>query len=152
MKVLLRFLLPISSGEIVKTLILKRLSAIPISRSLPTVTMDRLLEGMAFWAVTSFWRYKSAATTCACLPFPLRIPPGSKSVMWRSSTATFSTQTDALIAPNGTDNRHSIDKARTELGYAPQVSIREGIQLACNWYKQKHSSDALVPLAAGGSD
>ncbi len=36
----------------------------------------------------------------------------------------------------GTDNRHSIDKARTELGYEPQVSIREGIRLACVWYRQ----------------
>jgi nucleoside-diphosphate-sugar epimerase len=36
----------------------------------------------------------------------------------------------------GTANRHSIDKARTELGYVPQVSIREGVHLACNWYKQ----------------
>lgn len=36
----------------------------------------------------------------------------------------------------GTDNRHSIDKARTELGYAPKVSIREGIRLACSWYRQ----------------
>jgi 2-alkyl-3-oxoalkanoate reductase len=36
----------------------------------------------------------------------------------------------------GTDNRHAIDKARTELGFAPQVSIRKGIQLACKWYQQ----------------
>ncbi len=36
----------------------------------------------------------------------------------------------------GTDNRHAIDKARRELGYEPQVSIREGVQLACAWYRQ----------------
>lgn len=36
----------------------------------------------------------------------------------------------------GTDNRHSIDKARTELGYEPKVSIREGVRLACAWYRQ----------------
>ncbi len=36
----------------------------------------------------------------------------------------------------GTDNRHSIDKARTELGYEPQVGIREGVQLACAWYRE----------------
>lgn len=40
----LNFLLPISSGEIAKTLILKRIAAIPISRSLPTVAMDRSLD------------------------------------------------------------------------------------------------------------
>ncbi len=38
----------------------------------------------------------------------------------------------------GTSNRHSIDKARTELGYAPRVSIREGVRLACAWYRQNY--------------
>ena len=42
--IFLNFLLPISSGEIVKTLILKRTAAIPISRSLPTVAMDRSFD------------------------------------------------------------------------------------------------------------
>jgi nucleoside-diphosphate-sugar epimerase len=40
----------------------------------------------------------------------------------------------------GTDNRHSIDKARTELGYAPRVSIREGVRLACEWYRREEMS------------
>jgi nucleoside-diphosphate-sugar epimerase len=34
----------------------------------------------------------------------------------------------------GTDNRHAIDKARVELGYAPKVDIREGIARAAEWY------------------
>jgi nucleoside-diphosphate-sugar epimerase len=34
----------------------------------------------------------------------------------------------------GTDNRHAIDKAQRELGYTPQVTIREGIRLAAAWY------------------
>ncbi len=48
----------------------------------------------------------------------------------------------------GTDNRHSIDKARTELGYAPQVSIREGVQRACAWYRQHYmpAANALSSL------
>jgi len=37
----------------------------------------------------------------------------------------------------GGDNRISIDKARRDLGYAPQVSIREGVRLAVNWYRQQ---------------
>ncbi len=37
----------------------------------------------------------------------------------------------------GTDNRHSIDKARTELGYEPKVSVREGVRLACEWYREE---------------
>jgi len=32
----------------------------------------------------------------------------------------------------GTDNRHSIEKARSELGYGPKVDIREGIRLAAH--------------------
>jgi nucleoside-diphosphate-sugar epimerase len=44
----------------------------------------------------------------------------------------------------GTDNRHSIEKARTELGFVPQVGIREGVRLASVWY-QKHQ----MPVAGG---
>lgn len=35
----------------------------------------------------------------------------------------------------GTDNRHSIEKARARLGYAPQVPLREGILRAAEWYR-----------------
>jgi uncharacterized protein (TIRG00374 family) len=42
--IFINFLLPISSGEIAKTLMLKRTAAIPISRSLPTVAMDRSMD------------------------------------------------------------------------------------------------------------
>jgi len=34
----------------------------------------------------------------------------------------------------GTDNRPTTEKARRELGYAPSISIREGIRLAASWY------------------
>ena len=40
----------------------------------------------------------------------------------------------------GTDNRHSIDKARRELGYEPQVDVREGIRRAAAWYGEVTSS------------
>jgi uncharacterized protein (TIRG00374 family) len=42
--IFINFLLPISSGEIAKTLMLKRVAGIPMSRSLPTVAMDRSLD------------------------------------------------------------------------------------------------------------
>jgi nucleoside-diphosphate-sugar epimerase len=35
----------------------------------------------------------------------------------------------------GTDNRHAIDKARRELGYVPQVGLREGVRIAAAWYR-----------------
>lgn len=37
----------------------------------------------------------------------------------------------------GLSNRISIAKARRELGYAPQVSIREGVRLTSAWYRRR---------------
>lgn len=37
----------------------------------------------------------------------------------------------------GTDNRHSIDKAKRELGYRPMVDLREGVRLAAQWYRTR---------------
>jgi nucleoside-diphosphate-sugar epimerase len=34
----------------------------------------------------------------------------------------------------GTDNRHSVEKARRELGYEPKVDLRTGIGLAAEWF------------------
>ena len=37
----------------------------------------------------------------------------------------------------GTDNRLPIDKARREIGYEPQITLREGIALTGEWYLQQ---------------
>jgi nucleoside-diphosphate-sugar epimerase len=50
----------------------------------------------------------------------------------------------------GTDNRHSIDRARTELGYVPKVDIREGVRLATHWYRTLNSDQDVRPEAEGG--
>lgn len=42
------------------------------------------------------------------------------------------------VAFFGTDNRYSMQKARGELGYEPQVPIREGLRLTADWYQQRH--------------
>jgi uncharacterized protein (TIRG00374 family) len=44
--IFLNFLLPIQGGEMAKCLMIKRITGIPISRSLPTVAMDRSLDLM----------------------------------------------------------------------------------------------------------
>src|SRR5437588_10272880 len=44
--VFINFLLPIQGGEVAKSLMLKRIVGIPISRSFPTVAMDRSLDLM----------------------------------------------------------------------------------------------------------
>jgi dihydroflavonol-4-reductase len=42
----------------------------------------------------------------------------------------------------GDDNRHAIARARAELGYAPRVSIREGIRRAAAWYRAELAATA----------
>jgi uncharacterized protein (TIRG00374 family) len=44
--IFLNFLLPIQGGEVAKCLMIKRIAGVPISRSLPTVAMDRSLDLM----------------------------------------------------------------------------------------------------------
>jgi 2-alkyl-3-oxoalkanoate reductase len=49
----------------------------------------------------------------------------------------------------GTDNRHAIDKAQRELGYTPQVAIRDGVRLAADWYLTNGRTDAASITTAG---
>jgi nucleoside-diphosphate-sugar epimerase len=42
----------------------------------------------------------------------------------------------------GTDNRHAIDKARRELGYAPEVALVDGVRLAADWYREQRSPES----------
>jgi uncharacterized protein (TIRG00374 family) len=44
--IFLNFLLPIRGGEVAKSLMLKRIAGIPVSKSLPTVAMDKALDLM----------------------------------------------------------------------------------------------------------
>ncbi|WP_242393340.1 NAD-dependent epimerase/dehydratase family protein [Anaeromyxobacter oryzisoli] len=37
----------------------------------------------------------------------------------------------------GSENRHDIEKARRELGYAPAIAIRDGLRLAARWYVEQ---------------
>jgi len=46
----------------------------------------------------------------------------------------------------GTDNRHAIDKARSELGYTPKVPLAEGILHAAAWYGQVASAPRGQPM------
>jgi len=43
----------------------------------------------------------------------------------------------------GTDNRHSVDKAREELGYKPEVTLREGVRVSSRWYMGRSEPDSL---------
>jgi nucleoside-diphosphate-sugar epimerase len=48
----------------------------------------------------------------------------------------------------GTDNRHAIDKARRELGYAPRVALQDGVRLAATWYRTRREPAAFAALGA----
>ncbi len=48
----------------------------------------------------------------------------------------------------GTDNRHSIDKARRELGYEPAVTLREGLRLAAAWFNAGGMEQPAVTQAS----
>ncbi len=49
----------------------------------------------------------------------------------------------------GAHNRHRIDRARQDLGYAPRVAVREGIRLAAAWYRDLHPElNMTVPAAS----
>lgn len=44
------------------------------------------------------------------------------------------------VAFFGTDNRYAIGKARAELGYQPEVSLRDGVRIAAEWYLRRQRS------------
>lgn len=53
------------------------------------------------------------------------------------------------VALYGADNRCSIEKARRELGFEPQVPLREGIRRTAAWYLENSAaSRRLSPMAA----
>lgn len=58
----------------------------------------------------------------------------------------------------GSDNRHSVEKARRELGYEPKVDLRTGIKLAAEWFNAGGMNEVAVtqasqnaPLAGAGA-
>jgi len=48
----------------------------------------------------------------------------------------------------GSDNRHSVEKARRELGYEPKVDLRTGITLATEWFNAGGMDEVPVTQAS----
>lgn len=48
----------------------------------------------------------------------------------------------------GSDNRHSVEKARRELGFEPKVDLREGILLAAEWFNAGGMNQPFVTQAS----
>ena len=53
------------------------------------------------------------------------------------------------VAFLGTDNRYATGKARRELGYSPQVGLRDGVRMTAMWYR-RHGRHGLTEAAAVG--
>ena len=51
----------------------------------------------------------------------------------------------------GSDNRHSVEKARRELGYEPEVDLRTGITIAAEWFNAAGMDEVAVTQASKGS-
>jgi nucleoside-diphosphate-sugar epimerase len=52
------------------------------------------------------------------------------------------------VAFFGTDNRYAIGKARRELGYSPQVDLRDGVRMTATWYRRdEHPGLTAAPSA-----
>jgi nucleoside-diphosphate-sugar epimerase len=47
------------------------------------------------------------------------------------------------VAFFGTDNRYAIGKARRELGYGPQVGLRDAVRITAEWYR-RHDRPSLT--------
>lgn len=48
----------------------------------------------------------------------------------------------------GTDNKHSIEKARRELGYEPAVALRDGFRLAAAWFNAGGMEQPFITQAS----
>src|SRR5213080_4892668 len=48
----------------------------------------------------------------------------------------------------GSDNKHSVEKARRELGFEPKVDLHEGIKLAAEWFNAGGMDKPLVTEAS----
>jgi len=43
----------------------------------------------------------------------------------------------------GTDNRHSIERARGELGFVPKIDLRDGVRRTADWYLKQNTAQPV---------
>ena len=111
--VFLNFLLPVQGGEVAKSLILKRTKGVPISKSLPTVAMDKsldLLPALFIMAMVPFIPgIHMSATLWIILSLVSSILLGiifTVALMaWNRSTATKFIQMMLKVLPRGVGDR-----------------------------------------------
>jgi hypothetical protein len=71
---------------------------------------------------------------------------GAEIVAKITGTKPIVTRLGALMF--GSDNKHSVEKARRELGYEPAVPLRDGLKLAAAWFNSGGMDQPLVTQAS----
>ncbi len=106
--VFINFALPVQGGEVAKSLMLKRLTGIPVSQSLPTVAMDKaldLLPALVIMAIVPLMGISMSATLWIILGTVGGILLGLIFVValtaWNRATATKLIQLGLGILPKG---------------------------------------------------
>jgi nucleoside-diphosphate-sugar epimerase len=120
--------------------LLRALDVAPVGRAY-NVTNDRPLSQRAF--LTAIARAIGARPPRVHIPYSALYAAGyAGELLARATGGRLSPPTTRFgVAFLGTESRTTIDRARRELGYAPQVDLREGVQLAAAWYLESRGGE-----------
>ncbi|KAF2875745.1 hydroxysteroid dehydrogenase [Massariosphaeria phaeospora] len=127
------------------------------SNSQDSILHDARVDGEAFVVTNDepwpFWEFARALALGAGYPVDTsktrHIPAGLLFVLvgfweWLFKMVTFGSRqpsvTTRMIVPTTLERTFDITKAKTRLGYRPQVTMQEGIDRATKWYKAQDTS------------
>src|SRR5947209_4517580 len=100
------------------------------------ITNDRPLTQQEFFdAIADAVGAKRPKRHLPYLPVYYGAIAAEKVVAPVTRTKPLVTQLGAMMF--GSDNKHSVEKARRELGFEPKVDLREGIKLAAEWFNAR---------------
>ncbi|GAC1383443.1 MAG: NAD-dependent epimerase/dehydratase family protein [Ktedonobacteraceae bacterium] len=111
------------------------------------ITNDRpLTQQEIFDAIADAVDGKRPTLHLPYLPMYYGAIVAEKVVASLTHTKPIVTQLGAMMF--GSDNKHSVEKARCELGFEPKVDLHEGIKLAAEWFNSGGMEKPLVTEAS----
>ena len=111
------------------------------------ITNDRPLTQLEmFNAIADAVHGKRPTRHLPYLPIYYGSIVAEKVVARATRTKPIVTQLGAMMF--GSDNKHSVEKARRELGYEPKVDLRTGITLAAEWFNAGGMDEVSVTQAS----